>query len=92
MIRLVGNTEDICYQSFASDEIDQHPILNAANEDVKKSYRQNERITSLQTLDRLNTKIQCTKESIRKEQTTRDGKYPRKMYILIIKIDRLMYE
>lgn len=33
------------------------------------------RINSCQALDRLNTKIACTKESIRKEQTSRDGEY-----------------
>lgn len=33
------------------------------------------RINSCQALDRLNTKIACTKESIRKEQTSRDGEW-----------------
>lgn len=33
-----------------------------------------QRTNSLQALDRLTTKIACTKESIRKEQTARDGK------------------
>ena len=41
----------------------------------KKHHRRHERTSSLQALDRLNTKIQCTKESIRKEQTARDGNY-----------------
>lgn len=33
------------------------------------------RVNSSQALDRLNTKIACTKESIRKEQTSRDGEW-----------------
>lgn len=33
-----------------------------------------QRTNSLQALDCLTTKIACTKESIRKEQTARDGK------------------
>ena len=33
-----------------------------------------QRTNSYQALDRINTKIACTKESIRKEQTARDGK------------------
>lgn len=33
-----------------------------------------QRTNSLQAIDRLTTKIACTKESIRREQTTRDGK------------------
>jgi hypothetical protein len=32
------------------------------------------RTNSLQAIDRLSTKIACTKESIRREQTARDGK------------------
>uniref|UniRef100_A0A1A9ZHW5 Transmembrane and coiled-coil domains protein 1 n=1 Tax=Glossina pallidipes TaxID=7398 RepID=A0A1A9ZHW5_GLOPL len=65
--RLSGN-EDLCYQSFASDELDTNP----AGDNSKKHHRRHERLSSLQALDRLNTKIQCTKESIRKEQTARD--------------------
>lgn len=64
----LGN-EDLCYQSFASDELDTNP----AGDNSKKHHRRHERLSSLQALDRLNTKIQCTKESIRKEQTARDG-------------------
>jgi hypothetical protein len=33
------------------------------------------RTNSLQAIDRLATKIRCTKESISREQTARDGKY-----------------
>ncbi|ALC47008.1 CG1021 [Drosophila busckii] len=58
--RLSGN-EDY-YSSFVSDEFDSS----------KKHRRSHERSSSLQALDRLNTKIQCTKESIRQEQTSRD--------------------
>ncbi|CAD6995741.1 unnamed protein product [Ceratitis capitata] len=64
--RLSGN-EDLCYQSFASDEQD-----GTQADGSKKHHRRHERTSSLQALDRLNTKIQCTKESIRKEQTARD--------------------
>ncbi|XP_036325775.1 transmembrane and coiled-coil domains protein 2 isoform X2 [Rhagoletis pomonella] len=66
--RLSGN-EDLCYQSFASDEQDGSHVGVDGN---KKHHRRHERTSSLQALDRLNTKIQCTKESIRKEQTARD--------------------
>ncbi|XP_075146216.1 transmembrane and coiled-coil domain 2 protein Dmtn isoform X2 [Haematobia irritans] len=68
--RLSGN-EDMCHQSFASDDLDTAgggPMDGSS----KKHHRRHERTSSLQALDRLNTKIQCTKESIRKEQTSRD--------------------
>ncbi|XP_039492238.1 transmembrane and coiled-coil domains protein 2 isoform X1 [Drosophila santomea] len=59
--RLSGN-EDY-YSSFVSDEFD----------NSKKVHRRcHERSSSVQAIDRLNTKIQCTKESIRQEQTARD--------------------
>ncbi|XP_017073681.2 transmembrane and coiled-coil domains protein 2 isoform X2 [Drosophila eugracilis] len=59
--RLSGN-EDY-YSSFVSDEFDSS----------KKVHRRcHERSSSVQAIDRLNTKIQCTKESIRQEQTARD--------------------
>ncbi|XP_036674927.3 transmembrane and coiled-coil domain protein 3 isoform X1 [Drosophila suzukii] len=59
--RLSG-TEDY-YSSFVSDEFDSS----------KKVHRRcHERSSSVQAIDRLNTKIQCTKESIRQEQTARD--------------------
>ncbi|XP_068153180.1 transmembrane and coiled-coil domain protein 3 isoform X2 [Drosophila tropicalis] len=60
--RLSGN-EDY-YSSFVSDEFDSS----------KKLHRRctHERSSSVQAIDRLNTKIQCTKESIRQEQTARD--------------------
>lgn len=71
----VGN-EDLCYQSFASDDLDgQNPHGSLGGDSSKKHHRRHERTSSLQALDRLNTKIQCTKESIRKEQTARDGNY-----------------
>ncbi|XP_037946247.1 transmembrane and coiled-coil domains protein 2-like [Teleopsis dalmanni] len=68
--RLSGN-EDLCYQSFASDDVDGNPPSSLADNN-KKHHRHHERTSSLQAIDRLNTKIQCTKESIRKEQTARD--------------------
>ncbi|KAM8703825.1 hypothetical protein ACLKA7_008454 [Drosophila subpalustris] len=60
--RLSGN-EDY-YSSFVSDEFDGSKKLH--------HRRTHERSSSLQAIDRLNTKIQCTKESIRQEQTARD--------------------
>lgn len=71
---LPGN-EDLCYQSFASDDLDGNPHASLGDGSNKKHHRRHERTSSLQALDRLNTKIQCTKESIRKEQTARDGMY-----------------
>ncbi|XP_046803930.1 transmembrane and coiled-coil domains protein 2 [Lucilia cuprina] len=68
--RLSGN-EDLCYQSFVSDDLDGNPH-GSLGDTSKKHHRRHERTLSLQALDRLNTKIQCTKESIRKEQTARD--------------------
>ncbi|KAM7360174.1 transmembrane and coiled-coil domain 2 protein Dmtn isoform 1-T2 [Cochliomyia hominivorax] len=68
--RLSGN-EDLCYQSFVSDDLDGNP-QGSLGDSGKKHHRRHERTLSLQALDRLNTKIQCTKESIRKEQTARD--------------------
>lgn len=62
--RLSGN-EDY-YSSFVSDEFDGNKKLH--------HRRTHERSSSVQAIDRLNTKIQCTKESIRQEQTARDGK------------------
>ncbi|EDW15015.2 uncharacterized protein Dmoj_GI24584 [Drosophila mojavensis] len=59
--RLSGN-EDY-YASMASDEFDSSKKLH---------HRRHERSSSVQAIDRLNTKIQCTKESIRQEQTARD--------------------
>ncbi|KAH8382653.1 hypothetical protein KR009_004648 [Drosophila setifemur] len=59
--RLSGN-EDY-YSSFVSDEFDSSK---------KVHRRSHERTSSVQAIDRLNTKIQCTKESIRQEQTARD--------------------
>ncbi|XP_058979234.1 transmembrane and coiled-coil domains protein 2 isoform X2 [Musca domestica] len=72
--RLSG-LDDICYQSFASDDLDAAGGPGHGGETSsgsKKHHRRHERTSSLQALDRLNTKIQCTKESIRKEQTSRD--------------------
>ncbi|XP_034489176.1 transmembrane and coiled-coil domains protein 2 [Drosophila innubila] len=60
--RLSGN-EDY-YSSFVSDEFDGSKKLHHRHT--------HERSSSVQAIDRLNTKIQCTKESIRQEQTARD--------------------
>lgn len=64
--RLSGN-EELNYQSFVSDELE-GPLSTSTMERHHHHHRSN----SGQALDRLNTKIACTKESIRKEQTARD--------------------
>ncbi|XP_037034279.1 transmembrane and coiled-coil domains protein 2-like isoform X3 [Bradysia coprophila] len=61
--RLIGNDEST-YQSFINDEVEGPG--DGTND------RHHQRSNSYQALDRLNTKIACTKESIRKEQTARD--------------------
>lgn len=66
IIILTGNDEST-YQSFINDEIE-GPGDGTNNERQHHHQRSN----SYQALDRLNTKIACTKESIRKEQTARD--------------------
>ncbi|XP_055380970.1 transmembrane and coiled-coil domains protein 2 [Condylostylus longicornis] len=71
---LTYGDEDNLYMSFAStDDFDGahagQPSL-AYDKKIHKSRR--DRTNSEQALDRLNTKIQCTKESIRREQTARD--------------------
>lgn len=65
--RLSGN-EELGYQSFVSDELESGPLSTSTMERRHHHHRSN----SGQALDRLNTKIACTKESIRKEQTARD--------------------
>ncbi|XP_030373441.1 transmembrane and coiled-coil domains protein 2 isoform X2 [Scaptodrosophila lebanonensis] len=70
--RLSGN-EDYCYSSFVSDDFDGNPPASLVDSSKKLHHRRpHERTSSLQAIDRLNTKIQCTKESIRQEQTARD--------------------
>lgn len=61
-----------------------YPSLNSDDMDIEggdpnkqqstTSSRGHNRTNSLQAIDRLITKIACTKESIRREQTARDGK------------------
>lgn len=58
------------YQSFVSDEVDS--VQPAPVDSSNKKHRRHQSTSSLQAFDRLSTKIQCTKELIRKEQTTRD--------------------
>ncbi|XP_055701520.1 transmembrane and coiled-coil domains protein 2 isoform X2 [Phlebotomus papatasi] len=66
--RLSG-TEEIGYQTFAgTDDITDGHQMSGHSEGRHHHQRSN----SCQALDRLNTKIACTKESIRKEQTARD--------------------
>lgn len=53
-----------------------------ANDHNKHSTPMNrhQRTNSLQAIDRLTTKIACTKENIRREQTARDGKNSHSYY------------
>ncbi|KAL5273609.1 TMCC2 family protein [Megaselia abdita] len=67
--RLSG-PEELNYQSFVSDEIDSSQPTKT--DSSNKKHRRHQSTSSLQAFDRLGTKIQCTKELIRKEQTTRD--------------------
>lgn len=69
------------YPSFGSDELDlqygdmdNRQLLLQQYQQQQQSTPQNRhhRTNSLQAIDRLTTKIACTKESIRREQTARD--------------------
>lgn len=65
-------TEELLgYPSLNSDDIETESDPNKV---TSSSSRGHNRTNSLQAIDRLITKIACTKESIRKEQTARDGK------------------
>lgn len=69
-----GN-EELGYQTFASDDVDSAGGVGggATNDHNTSSQdRHHHRSDSYQAIDRLNTKMDCTKESIRKEQTARD--------------------
>lgn len=73
---------DIDDDSRMTEEILGYPSLDMDLEYVdpndhskhSTSMTRHQRTNSLQAIDRLSTKIACTKESIRKEQTARDGK------------------
>lgn len=62
----IGNDEST-YQSFINDEVE------GPGDGTNERQHNHQRSNSYQALDRLNTKIACTKESIRKEQTARYG-------------------
>lgn len=71
------------YPSFGSEELDlQYGDMDNRQLLLMQQYQQqpqstphnrHHRTNSLQAIDRLTTKIACTKESIRREQTARDG-------------------
>lgn len=67
-LRLSGN-EELSYQSFVSDELEGQ--FNTSTME-RRHHHHHHRSHSGQAVDRLNTKIACTRESIRKEQTARD--------------------
>jgi hypothetical protein len=66
------NDELLGYTSLTSEDLE-HPDNDIYKQQSGSLTRHN-RTNSLQAIDRLTTKIACTKESIRKEQTARDGK------------------
>lgn len=74
-------SDEMGYQSFTSEEVDQiggstiqlvPSDGGGGSNSSGKHQNHNSRSNSLQAFDRLSTKIACTKESIRKEQTARD--------------------
>lgn len=77
-------SDEMGYQSFTSEEVDHNiggstiqlvPTDSSVSGGGTKPHPQHHhhsRSNSMQAFDRLNTKIACTKESIRKEQTARD--------------------
>ena len=67
-------TEELGYPSLDLD-LDYPDQLNDHNNKNSTPMNRHNRTNSLQAIDRLSTKIACTRESIRKEQTARDGKY-----------------
>lgn len=63
------------YPSLNSDDIEFDGDIRQLPSHLQSTpSSRHQRTNSLQALDRLTTKIACTKESIRKEQTARDGK------------------
>lgn len=63
--------DELNYQSFVSDELE-GTFSTSTMERERQHHHHHHRSNSGQAIDRLNTKIACTKESIRKEQTARD--------------------
>lgn len=61
-------SEELGYQSFVLDELEG----NTSTMERRHHHHHHHRSNSGQAMDRLNTKIACTRESIRKEQTARD--------------------
>lgn len=67
-------TDDLLgYPSLNSDELEYYD--SDPNKNINSTSSRHQRTNSLQAIDRLTTKIACTKESIRKEQTARDGEH-----------------
>ncbi|XP_055319717.1 transmembrane and coiled-coil domains protein 2 isoform X2 [Sitodiplosis mosellana] len=60
-------SEELGYQSFVLDELEGNTSTME-----RRHHHHHHRSNSGQAMDRLNTKIACTRESIRKEQTARD--------------------
>lgn len=72
-ISRTGTQEELGYQSFVTDDSEGH--ANSSTTERRHHHHHHHyhhRSNSDQAMDRLNTKIACTRESIRKEQTARD--------------------
>jgi hypothetical protein len=61
----------LAYPSLNSDELDYTDSEHKHHQSTPSG--RHHRTNSIQAIDRLSTKIACTRESIRKEQTARDG-------------------
>lgn len=80
-------SDEMGYQSFTSEEIDIGGVgstiaLVQGEGHIGSSGRHHHRTNSGQALDRLNTKLACTRESIRKEQTARDGEFLKFFFVV----------
>lgn len=85
-------SDEMGYQSFTSEEIDIGGVgstiaLVQGEGHIGSSGRHHHRTNSGQALDRLNTKLACTRESIRKEQTARDGEFL-KIFIFLLLVSQ----
>lgn len=78
------------YPSLNSEEMEVEGV-DPNKQQASTLPRGHNRTNSLQAIDRLITKIACTKESIRREQTARDGKIS-KYFLFKIFIDKLYLE
>jgi hypothetical protein len=71
----LGSANDDLGCSYNLEDYEGGQGGNTSQIDGAEQRSARSRTNSCQVLDRLSTKIACTKESIRKEQTARDGEY-----------------